>query len=533
MTFVGRNDSASHGAVRVISESLRMRGVSADDAIAEVARQGHPVSQVNDLPSVQNHAPSLDSSSLPPNESAGASALFRPVTPAHRLTQVNDLASVENHAPSLDSSSLPPNESAGASALFRPVTPAHRLTQVNDLASVQNHAPSLDSSSLPPNESAGAPVLSRRAVLGRTVFAVLTLVALLTAGYTLEISGEFEKLYSSLSRVASTALRIRANEELHSIDNSTVSAKAGSVSERKLAHNLNEQDFADRTAAQASKDRHSASGVEATDKAGKVEYDNEQKRSDDVAAELAAVRAELADRVKIDAVARKELADATQRLEANEKEWAAKLNAEREQSNGVARDLAAARAELAYRVKIDAVARKELADATQRLEANEKEWAAKLNAEREQSNGVARDLAAARAELAYRVKIDAVARKELADATQRLEANEKEWAAKLNAEREQSNAVARDSAPLRGELPGRSTTEHSARLEIAAPAGWQGMARDSETVRTEHPKRMAAEASVRPTSDFTLNRKTEVSPARQQFGEKTAPKIARRSLESP
>ena len=293
---------------------------------------------------------------------------------------------------------------------------------------------------------------------------MLTLVVLVTAGY----------------------LSIRANEELHSIDNSTVAAEAGSVFERELAHNLNRQDFTDRTATQAFKVGHSASGVEETDKARKVEHDNEQKRSDDVAAELAAVRAELADRVNTEATARKELAVAAKRLEANEKEWAAKLNAEREQSNGVARDLAAARAELAYRVKIDAAARKELADSTKRLEANEKEWAAKLNAEQERSNAVARDL---------------------------------------------------------GASPDRSTTEHSARLEIAAPAGqatghglaehWQGMARDLETVRTEHPKRIAAEASVRPTSDFTLNRKTEFSPARHQFGEKTAPKIARRSVESP
>ena len=85
---------------------------------------------------------------------------------------------------------------------------------------------------------------------------MLTLVALLTAGYTLGISGDFEKLYSSLSKVNSTP-------------------------------------------------------------------------------------------------ARKELADAVKRLEANEKEWAAKLNAERERSNGLARDLAAARAELADRVNAE------------------------------------------------------------------------------------------------------------------------------------------------------------------------------------
>ena len=272
---------------------------------------------------------------------------------------------------------------------------------------------------------------------------MLTLVAISTAGYTLGIFGDFEKLYSSLSKVASTALSNR-DEEVHSIDNSAVAAKAGSVFEGELAHNLNRQDFADRTAAQAS----TASGLEATEKVWKVEHHNEQKRSDDVALELAAVRAELADRVNTEAAARKELADSAKRLEANEKEWAAKLNAERERSNGVARDLAAVRAELADRVNTEAAARKELADSAKRLEANEKEWAAKLNAERERSNGVARDLAAVRAELADRVNTEAAARKELADSAKRLEANEKEWAAKLNAERERSNGVARDLAAV-------------------------------------------------------------------------------------
>ena len=337
MTLVGRNHSASHIAVREmiwndsdvrqIYEALRMRGASADDAVAEVAR---------------------------------------------------------------------------------------RVAQSDDLPSGENHSPSFDASSLPLNETAGAPALPRWAILGRTVSAVLTLVALLTAGYTLGILGDAEKLYSSL---ASAALINRANEETRSIDNSAVATKADSVFERELAHNLDRQGFADRTAAQVSKVGHSASGIEATEKAWKVEQHNEQKQSNDDAPELASVRAELADRVDTEAAARKELADSTKRLEANEKEWAAKLNAEREQS--------------------------------------------KLNAEQERSNAVARDL---------------------------------------------------------GASPDRGTTEHSARLE-AAPVGqttghglaehWQGMARDLETVRTEHPKRMAAEASVRPTGDFTLNRKTE------------------------
>ena len=197
MTFVGGNDPASHAALRAISKSLRTRGASADDAVAEFARQGHKFSQVEDLPSGENHAPSLDTSSLPPNESAGVPALFRHIT--------QDIESLRWR-------------------IFLPV---------------ENHAPSLDTSSLPPNESAGAPALSRRAILGGTVFAVLTLVALATAGHTLGISDDFQKLYSSLSKVASIALSIRANEEVHSIDNSAVAAKAGSVFEREPADRVN------------------------------------------------------------------------------------------------------------------------------------------------------------------------------------------------------------------------------------------------------------------------------------------------------
>ena len=129
-----------------------------------------------------------------------------------------------------------------------------------------------------------------------------------------------------------------------------------------------------------------------------------------MARDLAAVRAELADRVNTEAAARKELSDSAKRLEANGKEWAAKLSAERERSNSVARDLAAVRAELADRVNTEVAARKELSDSAKRLEANEKEWTSRLNAERERSGGLARDLAAVRAELAERVAADQSAR---------------------------------------------------------------------------------------------------------------------------
>ena len=279
--------------------------------------------------------------------------------------------------------------------------------------------------------------------------------------------------WKQLSKVASTALSNR-DEEVHSIDNSAVAAKAGSVFEGELAHNLNRQDFADRTAAQAS----TASGLEATEKVWKVEHHNEQKRSDDVALELAAARAELADRVNTEAAARKELADSAKRLEANEKEWTTKLNAERERSNGVARDLAAARAELADRVNTEAAARKELADFAKRLEANEKEWTTKLNAERQRFDGAVGDLAAVRAEFADRISAEASTRRERTELEKLIKANETEWTSRLNAGLERSEVIARDLA----------------------------------TVQAELAKRIASEASAPPTNDFTSNIKSESVP---------------------
>ena len=154
---------------------------------------------------------------------------------------------------------------------------------------------------------------------------------------------------------------------------------------------------------------------------------------------MTTVRAELAKRSAAEAAARTEILQLTGQLEAKEREWTTNLNAERERSDGIARELAVVRTELGNRVNAEAAARKELAESARRLEANEKEWTTKLKAERERSDGIAKDLAGVRAELV-------AARIEVSKSTTLLETNEKEWTTKLNAERERSNSVVRDLA---------------------------------------------------------------------------------------
>ena len=100
---------------------------------------------------------------------------------------------------------------------------------------------------------------------------------------------------------------------------------------------------------------------------------------------MAGVRAEMV-------AARSDVLKLTRLLETNEKEWTTKLNAERERSDSVARNLAAVRAELADRIAAEAAARKKGVQSAGLLEATEKELTTKLNAEKERSDGTARDL---------------------------------------------------------------------------------------------------------------------------------------------
>ena len=73
---------------------------------------------------------------------------------------------------------------------------------------------------------------------------------------------------------------------------------------------------------------------------------------------------------------------------------------------------------------------------TKLLEAKETEWTKRLDAEREKSAGLAKDLATVRAELADRVTAEASAGTEVAQMTKLLEAKETEWTKRLDAERE-------------------------------------------------------------------------------------------------
>ena len=68
---------------------------------------------------------------------------------------------------------------------------------------------------------------------------------------------------------------------------------------------------------------------------------------------------------------------------------------------------------------------------TKLLEAKETEWTKRLDAEREKSAGVAKDLASVRAELANRVTAEASAGTEVAQMTKLLEAKETEWTKRL------------------------------------------------------------------------------------------------------
>ena len=380
--------------------------------------------------------------------------------------------------------------------------------------------PLSEGASLPLSEGEGA---RTRVTLRQGLFAVLALIGILTAGHTLGFFGNFGKSLPSPSDIE-TAATERSNkvniDQVHSIDNSTTAAKSGSFFERELAHRpAGGQEFADRTTAQTSGDMTTAQPArpaEAADKVWMSELDAERERSVGIARDLITVRAELAKRSAAEAAARKELLQLSGQLEAKEKEWTTNLNAERERSDGIARELAAVRAALGDRVNAEAVARKELAEAARRIETNEKEWTANLNAERERSDGIARELAAVRAELGDRVNAEAVARKELAEAARRIETNEKEWTANLNAERERSDGIARELAAVRAELGDRVNAEAVARKELAEAARrletnekeWtanlnaerersDGIARELAVVRAELGDRVNSEALAR------------------------------------
>ena len=266
--------------------------------------------------------------------------------------------------------------------------------------------------------------------------------------------------------------------------------------------------------------------------------DAERERSDGIARDLAAVRSELADRITAEASARNEIAQLTKRLEASENEWTTRLTAERGSNSG---SLAAVRAELADSITAVASARTEIEQLIQRLAANEKDWTTKLDAERELSRGLTRDLATVRAELAERIAAEASARGGILDLEKLSKANETEWTSRFPPELERSEGMAQDlenggeiieCSAVRGQdrghwawreidgrrcwyrgEPGRAKTLLRWSKQIPPPAV-SGAAAERPEIRdqAEHAKRIAAEASVLPASDFTLNSKTESVP---------------------
>jgi hypothetical protein len=216
-------------------------------------------------------------------------------------------------------------------------------------------------------------------------------------------------------------------------------------------------------------------------------YNAERQRADDVAKDLASVRAELADRVTAEAAARAEVARMAKLLEAKDTEWTNKLDAERKRSDGVAKDLASVRAELADRAPAKTSASTEVAQQAKLFEAKETEWTKKLDAERKRFDGAANDLASVRAELADRATAEASARAEVARMAKLLEAQETEWTKKLDAERKRSDGAAKDLAGVRAELADHVTARTSARAEVTQTA------KQLEVKETEWTKKLAAE----------------------------------------
>jgi hypothetical protein len=297
-------------------------------------------------------------------------------------------------------------------------------------------------------------------------------------------------------------------------------------------------ELADRTPAKASASTEVAQQAklfEAKEAEWTKKLDAERKRSDGAAKDLASVRAELADHVTAEASARAEVARTAKLFEAKEAEWAKKLDAERKRSDGVVKELAGVRAELADQLTAKTSAGTEVAKQAKLLEAQETEWAKKLEAERKRSEAVAQDLAGVRAELADRATAEASVRAEAAQSAKLLEAKESEWTKKLDAERKRSDAVAKDLATVRAELATRATAETSARTEAAQTAKllaakdaeWTkkleterersaGVAKDLASVRAEFANRATAGASARTANGPTPSVNTGSAVADRQ-----------------
>ena len=324
-------------------------------------------------------------------------------------------------------------------------------------------------------EDGRAAGLTRRTNVGWGLVILFTLAGFLTAGYTLGILGDLGELRPSLTKIVKSfagGSNTDITDQVDSIDSSARKFEASSSSKGESADTISRAVVAVPVEVAGSTTAEASARIEVerltwlleTSEAIWAEGHNaERERSDGIAKDLASVRAELADRVTAEASARTEVAQMTKLLEAKETEWTKRIDAERESSAGLAKDLATVRAELTDRVTAEASARTEVAQMTKLLEAKETEWTKRIDAERESSAGLAKDLASVRAELANRVTAEASARTEVAQMTKLLEAKETEWTKRIDAERESSAGLAKDLASVRAELANRVTAEASAR----------------------------------------------------------------------
>ena len=146
-----------------------------------------------------------------------------------------------------------------------------------------------------------------------------------------------------------------------------------------------------------------------------------------------------------------------------------------------------------------------------------------------------------RAELAERIAAEASARRSISELEKLSKANETEWTSRFSTELERSEGMAQDlendgeiieCSAMRGQdrghwawreiegrrcwyrgAPGRAKTLLRWSRQISPPAV-SGAAAERPEIRdrAKHAQPIAAEPSVRPTSNFTLNRKTEAVP---------------------
>ena len=179
--------------------------------------------------------------------------------------------------------------------------------------------------------------LTTRTNVGWGLVILFTLVGLLTAGYTLGILGDLGELRSSLTKIV---------KSFAGGSNTDITDEVGSI---------------DSSAREASS------------------FSKQEPRA------VVAVPVEVAASTTAEASARMEVERLTRLLETSEATWAEGHKAERERSDGIARDLATVRAELADRATAEASARTEVAQMTKLLEAKETEWTKRLDAEREKA----------------------------------------------------------------------------------------------------------------------------------------------------